>query len=79
MRPLNIGDLRQAAGVSCVVDDDEVVVGVERQVVRVERAFRLAWREQKLLGPGAGHRERRRAEHEAGKEKAAGGRGDESW
>ena len=48
------------AGVSRVVDDDQVVVGVERQMIRIERAFGLPRRERERFGERTGHVPERR-------------------
>src|SRR5207244_2214750 len=50
--PAQVGDFADGRGEG-VVDDDQVVVGVQRQLVGVERAFSLPWRSDEFLGKGA--------------------------
>src|SRR6185369_4665121 len=58
-----VSDFADGRG-EAVIDDDEVIIGVERQFVRVKRAFGLGGRAQELLGEGAGDGEQRRAQTE---------------
>jgi len=63
-------------GCNAIIYDDEVVVGIERQVVGIKRPFRLTRRERELFGEEAakqaGRAERRGSESHAAKKKAAG-------
>ena len=51
-------------GRDAVVDDEQVVVGVEGQLVRIERSLRLQGRAHELIGEDAAGSERHRAERE---------------
>ncbi len=60
-----------------IVDDEQIVVGIERQVIGIERPFRLRRRAHELFGEDAGGIKRAcgeggGAEAEACKEAAAG-------
>jgi hypothetical protein len=67
------GQVRDLAdgGRDGVVDDEQVVVGVQRELVRVERPLGLPRRADQLLGEQAARREGRRAERQGAQEGAA--------
>src|SRR6266511_5600129 len=53
----HVGNLAHARS-QRVVDDDQIVVGIERQMIWVERAFGLTWRENQLLRERTWHGEK---------------------
>src|SRR5207247_8510414 len=73
--PAEVRDLTDR-GCNAIIDDDEVVVGIERQVVGIKRPVRLTRRERELFGEEAAKQdrraERRGSESPAATKKAAG-------
>ena len=65
------GDLADR-GRHAVVHDDEVVVGIERELIRVERPHGLLRRARQSLGEGSRDGEHRRAEGHLAEEITAG-------
>lgn len=58
-----------------VVHHDQVVVGIERQLCRIERALRLSRRQHELFGEDAGCVEQAAAGHREGREEVPTGAG----
>ena len=56
-----------------VVDDEQIVVGVERQMVGIKRPFRLPRRTHELFGKGAGLGVAGKNKRDAGGEQAEPG------
>jgi hypothetical protein len=64
MRPADISDLADRRR-ERVVEDDEIVVRIEREMVRIKWTFGLGRRAQQFLGESARHREERGGESES--------------
>ena len=70
MRPVR-WVISPTAGVSAVVDDEQIVVGIERQLIGIKRAFGLRRRERERFGKGAGRGEEGGGEAKSRQEAAA--------
>ena len=62
-----VGDVTKSRR-DAIIDDDEVVIGVERQVVGIERPFRLARRAHEFISEESGNGEKRGSETQAANE-----------
>ena len=55
-----------------VIHDDEVVIRIERELVRIERTLRLLRRPRERFGESSGHSEQRRPERDLAQEITTG-------
>ena len=73
--PAHVSNLADC-GSDRVIDDDEIVIRIERQMVRVKRPLRLRRRARELLGKSPRHRKKREAHSSAGEKTTAVERGE---